>query len=141
MKLWLLNNSTYSKGGWFTESVLWIGIVLKPIRIQLSTLMPIHIRIWILPQVLNKFFNFSYSSTGTRLHYTIILIGVKCVPIFNILKSVLNFFDKKANWALHLYEMERYGYGLDRQVLDADPNPKKDADPIRSATLWYKKTS
>ncbi len=36
-------------------------------------------------------FIFSYNSTGTRLHYTIILIGVKCVLIFNILKSVLNF--------------------------------------------------
>jgi hypothetical protein len=39
------------------------------------------------PSFKQIFFNFSYSITGTRLHYTIILIGVKCVLFFSILKS------------------------------------------------------
>ncbi len=72
-----------------------------------ATLMPIYIRIWILPQVLNKFLSTFLTAVPVPVCITIILIGVKCVLIFNILKSVLNFFDKKASWALHLYEMER----------------------------------
>jgi hypothetical protein len=64
-------NYTYSKGGCLKKPVLWIGIVLKPIRIriQLSALMPIHTRIWILPQVINKFFQLFLQQYPSALYY------------------------------------------------------------------------
>ncbi len=58
-------------------------------------------------------------------------------PNFQYFEECIELLGKKASWAFHLYEMERYGYGLDRQVLDADPNPKKDADPTGSGSVLH----
>jgi hypothetical protein len=73
--------------------VLWIGIVLMPIRIRLSIMKPIQIRIRILPQFIHKLENQNFSVIG--------------VLIFSISDSILIFSGIKHSLSLHLLGIDR----------------------------------
>jgi hypothetical protein len=112
--------------GLFILTVLWIGIVLMPIRIRLFILMQIQI----LPQVLHIFENMKYSRRLQRTSFS----SASQVLKFSIVWTdrILTISGKKYSLALNLVEMDT---DPGRQALDADRIRQNDADPTGSTEL------
>ncbi len=130
-------------------AVLWIGIVLMPIRIRISMLMAIRIRIGImrlLPQVLHILDNqnfFSRYFNSQHCHFTMFYLSnqcQKCVIIFQNFGQhrYLSFLEKKLILSTFLlFEIDRIGMPWMPMPIPIRIR-QNDADPTRS---WSRSTT
>ncbi len=121
--------SNHRYGQWFTCVVDRQRFIT--IRMRLSILMPIRIRI--LPQVLHLLENqISFYFCLQQCQFSLFLVCVIGGIIFNILDRILKFAGKKNSLALHLVEKDRLCQ------IDADPtgSTTPEVPTLLSRTHW-----